>query len=424
MKVEQPSVKDTYNRYLIAGGSFRNAFSIFGYFDYNDMDEITARLKKRADRNGYLSYASKRALLPLSDAGESHRISEPPALYIKIKMIQGIPVYLFSAPLLIWEVAKWLVNRLIGKYISWAVLQVQYPSEASANVSRVVTQDGVELETYVVSPFKRKATQDKRIILFLGNGASVCFPPELQRWSDEFGCQVVSFSHRGCGDSGGQVRSADDLVCDGIAQVKQALKAGICPENITLLGQSLGAATATLVAYHFHQKGQEIKLFNDRGFSSISAFVTAHVLGYLASPQHTLGEFIQSERKEMRKDGVLSIKRLAIIGLSGIGWLLASLGTAIGYAVSALTFFILVLSKWRMNTVSAYNALPSTSKLHLTVSDKDHIILMASSLDKKVGGGLKATTREKDAHNAPLDALHVPDEGKYASEILRGFVMG
>ena len=52
MKEGQPSAEDTYKRYLNAGGSFRNALSIFGCFSYNGMDEITVRLKQRARRNG------------------------------------------------------------------------------------------------------------------------------------------------------------------------------------------------------------------------------------------------------------------------------------------------------------------------------------------------------------------------------------
>ena len=63
--------------------------------------------------------------------------------------------------------------------------------------------------------------------------------------------------------------SFQDLVTDGIAQVQRVLDLGANPKNITLDGLSLGGGVADLlVAYHFHQLGKQVYLWNDRSFAT------------------------------------------------------------------------------------------------------------------------------------------------------------
>lgn len=201
--------------------------------------------------------------------------------------------------LLLWDLIKFAVNKLVGARIGKKVLPAQdFPkvgikldlspdnnNNASEKLAyekyEVLTHDGVHLDTLEVKlqlPLASPGGSPKYIINLLGNAARYELAiDDMKRDAQELQANVVGFNFRGVGASTGRAKSANDLLVDGIAQVQRLLAQGVAPENIILKGHSLGAAVASLVAQHFHQQGQPIYLFNSRSFSSLTKVVVGHL---------------------------------------------------------------------------------------------------------------------------------------------------
>lgn len=179
-------------------------------------------------------------------------------------------------------------NRLFGSISSALIYPAQFQEPAylvgvdslerqytvTMRPYTVVTHDKAELNSIEITPTDVLPYQ---FVIIKFNGNNMLYESRIQEMINdarELKATVIGFNHRGVSQSTGKVRSRDDLLVDGIAQVQRLLKLGVKPEQIVLDGISLGGAIATLVAFYFFQKGQHIFLFNDRSFADIEKVAT------------------------------------------------------------------------------------------------------------------------------------------------------
>lgn len=195
-----------------------------------------------------------------------------------------------------------VVNAYLGRLLSYAILpaQIMYPHYMSdhppkrdqsrdpflnalkdrsvfghtfADTSRfyVETEDGALLDT-IHTKVSDRDRLDKTVIIMGGNGTSLLcgYLPDVSQSFLQDGFDVINFSFRGVEFSTGTPHHKHDLIKDGIAQVARLLDDGMAAEDICLYGHSLGGGTALEVAHYFQQRGQNIKVFNDRSFDRIS----------------------------------------------------------------------------------------------------------------------------------------------------------
>jgi pimeloyl-ACP methyl ester carboxylesterase len=268
---------------------------------------------------------------------------------------------IFFPPILVWDIAKFVMNWLFGGLISRLVLQAQdcgynhqYKNHIPSEVERinqegnlaaerfsVLTHDAATLDTLEIRSKEEKTApvpphEQKYIIQLLGN-AQCCEQAinDAEEDAKALNCNVVLFNHRGVSQSTSKPYSKNDLVTDGIAQVQRLLDKGISAENITLKGFSLGGAIGTLVTKHFHDHGIKINVFNDRSFSSITNFLVGHVR--------------KADWTRLSGHQESFFKKI-------LGWI-----------VKPILMFALALTKWEIDAASAYKGIPDTHKEYMVV---------------------------------------------------------
>jgi len=97
----------------------------------------------------------------------------------------------------------------------------------------------------------------KTVIFFHGNTASRAVPFRVQfytSWSSKLEVNVLAIDYRGFADSEG-VPSEEGLALDGRAAWDWAIANGARPDNIVLVGQSLGTGVAAKVAHRLSSEG-------------------------------------------------------------------------------------------------------------------------------------------------------------------------
>lgn len=261
-------------------------------------------------------------------------------------------------PILLWDLAKFGINKLVGELVSSLVLPAQDDDfddlaitddtvtqhngrEFICEKHEVITHDEAHLDTFELrhgSQIPLNPEHQKYIINFVGNG--MCYEDIINQMKDDardLKTNVIGFNLRGVGQSTGQAKSKEDLVTDGIAQVQRLLDQGVSPENITLKGHSLGAGIASLVTKHFHELRQPINVFNSRSFSSITNFLVGH---------------IRLERDEAGR----AVGHKDSIGGIILGWL-AKPFIALGVA----------LVNWEIDAGSAFKSIPGAYKDYVVV---------------------------------------------------------
>lgn len=263
----------------------------------------------------------------------------------------------FFPPLLVWGLAKFIGNWLLGGFISRLVLPAQdmlfgwhyqghldrFAEETNkteklqAKRIQVHTHDGARLDTIEFSPKHILPPEKRQYLIHLTGNAMCCEEglSEMREHAHELNCHVIGFNYRGVGQSSSRPYSKDDLITDTIAQVQRLLDQGVDPENITLKGFSLGGAIGTLAAKHFHDRGLKVNIFNDRSFSTI----TNVAVGQIRKANWGL----QSGHQEN------FFKKL-------LGWIL-----------KPFILFVLALVNWEMDAASAWESIPATHKEHMVV---------------------------------------------------------
>ena len=98
----------------------------------------------------------------------------------------------------------------------------------------------------------------KTVIFLHGNGGSRAAPFRRQfyaSWSSKLAVNVLAIDYRGYGDSGG-APSEEGLAIDGRAAWDWVIANGARPDNIVLVGQSLGTGVAAKVAHQLSREGR------------------------------------------------------------------------------------------------------------------------------------------------------------------------
>ena len=299
-------------------------------------------------------------------------------------------------PVLLWDLLKLGVNKLAGKAIGSLVLPAQdmtYSTWKFRDPSRfntdqiscerhtVVTHDGAELDTFEIKLESQKQVDpkyQKYIINFVGNGMGYeQIVDEMRQDAVELDANIVGFNLRGVGMSTSRALSKDNLVTDGIAQVQRLLDQGVSPQNITLKAHSLGAGVGSLVAYHFHQLGQPINIFNSRSFSNITDFLVGHT------------------RLEKNEDG------------DAVGHKESFGGKILGWIFKPIIKLAVILANWEIDAIDAFKNIPKEYREYIVVRSRKEI--RENRIDDSViphyASIHKGLSDERKAEKAKIDRL-------------------
>ena len=138
----------------------------------------------------------------------------------------------------------------------------------------IATEDNHVLDGMVYresSMLKVESSQQKWIIMFLGNGAHYeHIADEARHLAVSLGRNVLIFNYRGVGRSAGLALEETDLIKDGTACLNFLLRNYQVSDtrNVALFGHSLGGAIATAI---HTTKSFQGHLINDRSFSSLAS---------------------------------------------------------------------------------------------------------------------------------------------------------
>ncbi len=252
---------------------------------------------------------------------------------------------------------RFVANKVFGSLLGRIILKAQtlnFSDEIAKKTSfiasnkgdlniqqkKIFSEDGSELDTLELSSKTQDKLSEKKhtdpIYVLNFVGYDMCYEQildDMKRDVDDFAAKgfnahVIGFNYRNVAESRGKVRSKDDLVKDGIAQVQALLDQGVKPENITLKAYSLGGGIGTLVAEHFYKNDTPVYLFNNRSFSRLST---------------TVSEWIRTGKRSGYRDKNVWTQMAGII-------------------TKPFIWFGLNMAKWEIDAASAYKRLPEQFK--------------------------------------------------------------
>ncbi len=128
----------------------------------------------------------------------------------------------------------------------WIPIESQ-PKQLSDSFSGSLEESGYLHAWWVPNPASR------RVVLFChGNYGNISYNTERIRFHHAQGCSVLAFDYRGYGQSSGPLPSEQNTFADAQAALRYlTVDRKISPENITVLGHSMGGAVAIdLASYH------------------------------------------------------------------------------------------------------------------------------------------------------------------------------
>lgn len=333
-----------------------------------------------------------------------YQAPKPQSQYSRWEWFKFIGIRIIFPPILLWDLLKIGANKVFGGLVSGLVLPAQKNKafkdlaitdeilallNASAKIyekHEVITHDNAHLDTFEIKHTSQQGIDpnyQKYIINFVGNG--MCYENiiyEMYLEAKALQANVVGFNFRNVGESTGKLKSAKDLVTDGIAQVQRLLDQGVSSKNITLKGHSLGAGIASLVAQHFHQIGQPINVFNGRSFSSLTNLIVGHI-------------------RLVRNQGWLSRGHKESI-----------IGKILGWLAKPVIQFALALVNWEINAGSAFKKIPKEYRDYIVVRSKrerradrfdDTVIPHYASIHKELTSERRANKAKTDAEIKKLD---------------------
>lgn len=322
---------------------------------------------------------------------QSDSYNAPKPKYSNWEWFKFIALRIVFPPVLLWDLIKLGVNKLIGELVGGWVLPAQNNDFICPEISediicndnkigltferhRVITHDAAHLDTFEIthnSQTKLNPKYQKYIINLVGNGT--CYEQiinTMKQDASDLGVNVIGFNFRGVGKSTGKTTSKDNLFTDATAQVQRLLDKGVSPQNIVLKGHSLGAAIGSLVTQHFHQLKQPINVFSSRSFSTI----TNVLVGYIPIV------FGYKDRKK---------------------------GTILGWLAKPFVKLAVTLANWEINAGRAFKSIPELYREYIVVRTKKEIRIRDNWVDDKViphyASIHKALTAERRAKKVKID---------------------
>jgi hypothetical protein len=193
------------------------------------------------------------------------------------------------------------------------------------------------------------------------------------------GYNVVVFHPRGVGLSDGEPLCKDDLVNDGIAQVRTLLSQNISASNIILDGHSLGAGYATLVANYFQNQDSEqlkVNLINGRSFTTLTDSVVGNIhnqgiktakaisITFDQWRQHLNENYPNSTNRKLLHylNPLRALNKLTMMALNAIKLTLVALVRSFAYVighaiVKPIAKSLLWKTNWEINALSNFHQL-------------------------------------------------------------------
>lgn len=165
------------------------------------------------------------------------------------------------------------------------ILRVEDVFNVQVEHITVETHDHALLDTVQITPRLPGEEVDYCVIKFNGNGGF--YQDMFQQMAEDavrLQSIIVGFNYRNVNLSEKAPLQFIDLQTDGIAQLNRVLDLRIPANHITLDGVSLGGSVATSTAAFAHGFQNQVYLFNDRSFSTL----TKAAVGILA-PHSNLG---------------------------------------------------------------------------------------------------------------------------------------
>ncbi|KAM3440609.1 hypothetical protein MY4824_002057 [Beauveria thailandica] len=168
---------------------------------------------------------------------------------------------------------------------AWHILPLPLYYKNEDNLA--VQPSGLAVDITKTEAFKLlKSSPDAKLVLsFHGNAGHVAQgmrPETFHALTDTSSYHVLSIDYRGFGHSSG-VPSEAGLIRDAHTLVEWAINvAGISPDRIVILGQSLGTAVATAVAEKYSGQGVEFAgIVLVAGFSDLATMIGGYRIGGL-----------------------------------------------------------------------------------------------------------------------------------------------
>lgn len=304
--------------------------------------------------------------------------------------------YVALPPLGVWAAIKFSSNQMMGKLIGRMIVAGQDLYKKDAKVidgknPRAIIEEELKqfyhhlnkeefdfdrfkvestnkslLDTVsLASPTERTkaASQRKYIIRFGGNGeAYESSLAAMQADAKALECTVIGFNYRGVANSTGSAKTFASLVEDGYSQVALLLAKGVRPENICLLGHSLGGAVATKLASKLHKQNHPVYLFNDRSFSSLTNVIVGWIRcwGLMVTP-------------EFKQTFIGTVLRPFLWFFGKQSYTEESLfGKMLGHILKPPIKSILVVTGWEVNAAKAYQKIDEKHKSYVTVRTRKH----------------------------------------------------
>ncbi len=143
------------------------------------------------------------------------------------------------------------------------------------------TQDGSILDSLAVSVSESKTpiSERKYVINCIEREQNyINWIKDATQVAKKTDATVILFNYRGIDESRGVIWTQDNLVTDAVSQVQRLLALGVKAQNITLEGNCLGGAIATIAAAHLHEQGYPVKLYSLRSFQSIRSFLIGYFM--------------------------------------------------------------------------------------------------------------------------------------------------
>lgn len=314
-----------------------------------ELDQCHARIGRGQQPDAHKLSSKQKQLPDINDVYgnfSAPKPEDPPYYWIK-----AIAKRIIFPPIMLWDIAKYAANKIFGKaigtyivpgppieYIGTIYLSDYETDTIEADYYDVTTHDQAKL-TGIQLIHNDNNLNRPHIIHFLGNCQTSDDDNELQKmqyYSVTLGANVFSFDYRGVNLSKAAPppQSKNDLVTDGIAQVRRLLNAGVPPHKIYLKGFSMGGGISTEVAHHFLLHGIKLNEFNQNSFSSITKLAVGHV----------------------RKAGMGKTGYRESIGGKILGWI-----------ARPIIKFALALTKWEINAADKYKKLPEKQKEYIVV---------------------------------------------------------